>query len=64
MMTGCETLWYSSGWMAFTSPETVKLSALTLGFGLQEPGTEAVDAFTCAWDEENNWCTPFDTYSH
>ena len=23
-----------------------------------EPGTEAVDAFTCSWGDENNWLCP------
>ena len=49
-------LWGPHSIDRFASPENSQTERFNSRFWA--PGTEAVDAFTCAWDEENNWWVP------
>ena len=49
-------LWGPHSIDRFSSPENGQIELLNSRFWAL--GTEAVDAFTSAWDEENNWWVP------
>lgn len=51
-----DTLWGPHMVDRFSSPENSQLDRFNSRFWT--PGSEAVDAFTCDWAEDNNWSVP------